>query len=182
MWTFPEGTVFVKTFSLNTDLSNPAVVHRLETRLLVRDINGQVYGVTYKWRPDNSDADLLTNSLTENIVITNGTKTIMQTWYYPSPADCLACHTTVANYVLGLNTRQLNATQNYPATGVVDNELRTLNRLGLLNPAIDEGTISNYEKLSALTNIAASLEEPLAFVSGCELRPMPSARRHGNHV
>ena len=72
-WTFPAGTVFVKTFSLVTNLNFPNnTTIRLETRLLVRDINGQVYGVTYKWRADNSDADLLTNSVTENITITNG--------------------------------------------------------------------------------------------------------------
>jgi hypothetical protein len=159
-WTFPAGTVFVKTFSLNTDLRNPAVVQRLETRLLVRDINGQVYGVTYKWRADDSEADLLTNSLTQNVIITNALGvTNGQTWYYPSPADCLTCHTAVANYVLGVNTRQLNASQLYPGTGVTDNELRTLNRLGLLNPAINEGAISNYEALSALTNLGASLQQ-----------------------
>ena len=103
-----------------------------------------------------------TNSLTENVVITNATGgTNVQTWYYPSPADCLTCHTGVNNdYVLGVNIRrQLNASQLYPSTGVTDNELRTLNRLGLLNPAIDEGTISNYAQLSALTNLSASLQE-----------------------
>jgi hypothetical protein len=159
IWTFPAGTVFVKTFSLNTDLRNPAVIQRLETRLLVRDINDQVYGVTYKWRPDNSDADLLTNSLTQSIVITNVSGSNAQTWYYPSPADCLTCHTPVANYVLGVNTRQLNNSQTYPSTGVTDNEIRTLNRLGLLNPAINEAGISNYDQLSALTNLNSSLQQ-----------------------
>jgi hypothetical protein len=157
-WTFPAGTVFVKTFELQTNESDPNSLRRLETRLLVRDINGAVYGVTYKWRPDYSDADLLTTSSNENIAITTPSGVVTQTWYYPSPADCLTCHTPVANYVLGVNTRQLNATLTYPSTGVTDNELRTLNRLGLFNPAFDESAVTNFEMLSASTNLTASLE------------------------
>jgi len=158
-WTFPAGTVFVKTFELNTDTSNSNILRRLETRLLVRDINGAVYGVTYKWRPDNSDADLLSSSLYENVAITNASGVSTQSWYYPSPADCLSCHTPVANYVLGLSTRQLNGNHSYPATGVTDNQLRTLNRLGFFNPAFDESAITNFEKLSALGNTGAPLQD-----------------------
>jgi len=153
-WSFPAGTVFVKTFELQTNQSDPASLRRLETRLLVRDTNGAVYGVTYKWRPDNSEADLLTTSSNENIAITTPSGIVTQTWYYPSPADCLTCHTRAANYVLGLSTRQLDGNITYPG-GINDNQLRTLNRLGLFYPAIDEGSISNYEQLSALTNQTA---------------------------
>jgi mono/diheme cytochrome c family protein len=159
-WTFPAGTVFVKNFDLAVNTTNPGVpLYRLETRLLVRNINGGVYGVTYKWRPDNSDADLLTTSSNQVILVTNASGVTNQTWYYPSPVDCLTCHTPVANYVLGVNTRQLNNTMSYPASGTADNQLRTLNRLGLFYPAINESGITNFAQLASLTNLSASLEQ-----------------------
>jgi uncharacterized repeat protein (TIGR03806 family) len=158
-WTFPVGTVFVKHFELATNVIVPSQTRRLETRLLVRDTNGTAYGVTYKWRPDNSDADLLTNSLSENIVVTTPTGTKTQVWYFPSSSDCLACHTAAAGFVLGLNTRQLNRSLIYSATSQTDNELRTMNQLGLFNPALnDESMISNYPALSPLSDPTASLE------------------------
>jgi PA14 domain/Concanavalin A-like lectin/glucanases superfamily/Chitobiase/beta-hexosaminidase C-terminal domain/Immunoglobulin I-set domain len=157
-WTFPAGTVFVKNFDLVVDQTNPNTpLRRLETRLLVRDTNGAVYGVTYKWRPDNSEADLLTGSLTEAVLVTNATGVVTQNWYYPSPADCLTCHTPQPNYVLGVNSRQLNGTNTYLSTGVTDNQLRTLNRLGLLYPAFNEANITNFEQLSSVTNVNVPL-------------------------
>jgi uncharacterized repeat protein (TIGR03806 family) len=157
-WSFPAGTVFVKTFELQTNTSDPTSLLRLETRLLVLDTNGAVYGVTYKWRSDYSDADLLSSSQTEAIPIQTPGGVYTNLWYYPSPSDCLQCHTAVANYVLGANARQLNRTLTY-SNGVTDNELRALNRAGLFNPAIDEATITNIEALSALTNLSASYQQ-----------------------
>jgi len=159
-WIFPVGTVFVKNLDLPVDERNPAVPpRRLETQILVRDANGAVYGLTYKWRPDNRDADLQTTGSTEDILVTNATGVRTQTWTYSSPADCLTCHTPVANYVLGVNTRQLNGNVTYPATGVTDNQIRTLNRLGLFSPAINEAAIANYAKLTPLADTKAPLSE-----------------------
>ena len=159
-WSFPNGTVFIKHFELNTDQNNPAVRRRLETRLLVFNQDGSVYGATYKWRPDNSDADLLTGSLSENIFITNSSGVSTQRWYYPSPSDCLVCHNPQAGYALGVNTRQLNGNFTYPLSGVSDNQLRTLNQLGLFSPQItDETAIANYSSLSPLTSTNATLED-----------------------
>src|ERR1700728_4289533 len=108
-WVFPKGTVFVKTFELPTDAANPGVRRRLETRLLVCDSAGGVYGVVYKWRADDSDADLLDTNRTEAVAIkTAAGESRSQTWYYPSRPDCLACHNSHTSGVLGLKARQLN--------------------------------------------------------------------------
>jgi uncharacterized repeat protein (TIGR03806 family) len=158
-WKFPAGTVFVKNFDLVVDETNPNIPRRrLETQILVRDGNGGVYGVTYKWRADNSDADLLAAGLSETIAITNASGVRMQAWNYSSPADCLTCHTPVAGLILGVNTRQLNGNFTYP-TGIADNQIRTWNRLGLFSPAMDEANIAALAKLSAPTDSSASLEQ-----------------------
>ncbi len=158
-WRFPAGTVFVKTFSLPTDERHPEVTRRLETRLLVRDSAGGVYGVVYKWRADGSDADLLTSSLTEQIPIRTASGGIrMQTWYYPSRKDCLSCHTGRAGGVLGVKTRQMNRDFAYPS-GVTDNELRAWNHIGLFTPRFSDSALSGFPKLAALDDTTRSLAE-----------------------
>jgi uncharacterized repeat protein (TIGR03806 family) len=158
-WSFPAGTVFVKTFELHTDESHPELTRRLETRLLVRDDQGGVYGVTYKWRADNSDADLLLDSQIEKITVRGPDGTAReQTWYYPSRENCLTCHNTHTTGVLGVKPRQLNRTLIYPS-GVSDNELRTLNHLHLLSPSLPDSQLQSVPTLAAMTDTSRSIED-----------------------
>jgi len=146
-WKFPAGTVFVKHFELPVDETRPELKRRLETRLLVCDAAGGVYGVTYKWHPDNRDAELLTSNLFEPIEIKTATGTRTQVWYYPSRQDCLTCHTPLAGGVLGVKTRQLNREFLYPG-GVTDNELRAWNHAGLFAPELSEPDLAACPSLA----------------------------------
>jgi uncharacterized repeat protein (TIGR03806 family) len=157
-WRFPAGTVFVKDFDL-PDAANPAAKRRLETRILVCDSRGGVYGVVYKWRPDGSDADLLGASATENIQFKSAAGEVhQQTWYYPSRQDCLTCHTAKAGGVLGVKTRQLNRSFTYPS-GVADNELRTWNHLGLFAPAFKAEQLRTFAALAAADDSTRSIAD-----------------------
>jgi uncharacterized repeat protein (TIGR03806 family) len=158
-WSFPAGTVFVKTFELPTDAANPGTKRRLETRLLVRDSAGGVYGALYKWRADGSDADLLTAAQMQDIPVksVNG-EVHRQTWYFPSSQDCLTCHTAASGGVLGVNTRQLNRPFTYPS-GVTDNELRSWNHIGLFAPEIKEVDLAGFSTLAASNDLSRTLQE-----------------------
>jgi uncharacterized repeat protein (TIGR03806 family) len=157
-WVFPKGTVFVKHFELATDDTHPEIKRRLETRLLVCDAEGGVYGVTYKWRANNQDADLLETNLTENISIRTATGTRTQAWYYPNRKDCLTCHTANAGYVLGVKTRQLNRDLTYPSS-VRDNELRVWNHLGLFQTNLEDACLEALPKLARPDDPTRSLED-----------------------
>jgi len=156
-WTFPAGSVFVKHFEMPVDEMDPQILRRLETRILVRDTYGYVYGASYKWRADNSDADLVNSGFTEAITITNTTGTRTQTWFYPGKQDCLTCHTPVSGGVLGVNTRQLNGKFKYP-DGHTDNQLRALGRMGVFDSGFDERKIFRAPKLVNITNTTAAPE------------------------
>ncbi len=153
-WTFPAGAVFVKHFELPVDDTHPQMLRRLETRILVRDTNGYVYGATYKWRADNSDADLVATGLTEPVEIKTAAGTRTQNWFYPGRQDCLTCHTVASGGVLGLNTRQLNGDFKYP-NGVTGNQLHTLGHLGIFAAAFDDRKIFRCPRLVNVTNAAA---------------------------
>lgn len=159
-WAFPVGTVAMKHFELPLDETDPGRRVRLETRFLVMGDNGRVYGLTYRWRADQSDADLLTVAETASYTIdTADGGQRQQSWLFPSRADCLQCHTEGAAGFLGLRTHQQNRDFEYPSTGRTDNQLRTMNGLGMFAPALNEADIASYPAGVQLDDITASLED-----------------------
>lgn len=114
---FPPGTVLTKSFSL--------AGKRIETRLFFRYADGGWAGFTYAWNAQGTDADLVTASTDIN---PGG-----QRWTLPSPAQCLACHTSAAGFSLGLEAAQLDSTFQYP-NGRAANQLATLMHVGMVAP------------------------------------------------
>jgi uncharacterized repeat protein (TIGR03806 family) len=158
-WRFPAGTVFVKHFAIALDEREPARERRLETRLLVRSADGGVYGVTYRWRADGSDAELLAGAEDEELTVRGadgGVRT--QRWHYPSREECLRCHTPNAGHVLGVSTRQLNRVALYPS-GVRDQQLRTWSHLGMFAAPPDPRTLAALPRLVALDDARAGNEQ-----------------------
>jgi uncharacterized repeat protein (TIGR03806 family) len=95
---FPLGSVLLKTFA------EPGG-QPIETRLLVRQARGW-QGLTYRWRADGSDADLLTGAETGEYTVGGAPLT----WNFPSRAQCDFCHTQAAGGSLGPTHAQWDRT------------------------------------------------------------------------
>jgi uncharacterized repeat protein (TIGR03806 family) len=157
-WTFPAGTVFVKHFEIPIDDANPPGRRRLETRLLVVDAGGGVCGYSYRWKPDETDAELLDRPLVESIRVRSSSGPKVQTWAYPGPGDCRQCHSPASGGVLGVNARQLHRETRYPG-GAIDDQVRTWATIGLLEPTPTEFDIRRLPRLASPEDRSRSLEE-----------------------
>jgi len=180
-WDLPIGTVLVKDFTLGG--------RRIETRLMVRHDDGDWAGYTYAWNDTQTDAALLDGSLTRTFP--GGS------WYYPSRAQCMECHTRAAGRSLGLETAQLNGAITYPATGRRANQLDTLEAIGaftaplpatrprLVDPSGTDGTLDDRARAYLHTNCAQChrpggpgrgtmdlrASTPLAMTNTCDAAP-----------
>ncbi len=158
-WVFPQGTVAVKHFELPVNTNDPTQIKRLETRLIVVQADGNIYGVTYRWRADNSDAELLMTGATEDISITAADgSTWTQTWAYPSPTECIDCHNAESAKILGVNTRQLNKNFTYPNLGT-HNQLVHWNNLNLFSPAFSSNQVQSFDQMVDISDTSATLEQ-----------------------
>jgi uncharacterized repeat protein (TIGR03806 family) len=112
-WNFPEGTVLVKTFSLDVagEMPGSSRPTRIETRLLTKQ-QGQWYGYSYLWNDAQSDADLIGAEGADRAYEVRDSRAPggrrKQTWHYPSRVECMVCHSRAANFVLGPSLLQMN--------------------------------------------------------------------------
>ncbi|MBX9788222.1 MAG: PQQ-dependent sugar dehydrogenase [Pirellulales bacterium] len=134
-WNFPDGTALVQTLSIALPTSGhgaaatDATARRIETRVLLRQ-QGEWAGYSYRWNEAQSDA-LLVPRAGADATLPSSDPSQPRAWRFPSRAECLACHSRAANFVLGLTEAQLNRDHAYPAS--TDNQLRALEHIGLFS-------------------------------------------------
>jgi len=150
-WEFPPGSVFVKHFDLPVTNQLQVTRRKLETRVLVVDQNAAVYGFTYKWRPDQSDADLVLTAQNESLPMPAGNG---HQWSFPSPSDCRTCHNPTAGWTLGLNTRQLNLDLPDGSNQILEWESDLLGSFSQ-----DRGKVEDWKRLTPIDDAAASLTD-----------------------
>lgn len=159
-WLMPSGTVFVKHFEMALNERQPALRRRLETRLLIAARDGTYYGVTYKWRADSSDADLLLSGELETLSITDENGVVReQPYFYPGPGDCGTCHNPSAGYVLGMRTRQLNRELTYRPGFPAVNQLVAWSGWGLLDRDFDNTAALLSPRLADPMDESAELQD-----------------------
>ncbi len=129
-WSPPNGSVLIQTLSLDlVDGAGKSERKRVETRLLTRQ-QGEWTGYSYRWNPEQTDAELLPAAgaaVEFEVADASGSRT--QGWKFPSRAECLVCHSRAAGFNLSFNPLQLDRNRDYG--GVVDNQLRTLEHIGV---------------------------------------------------
>ena len=128
-WKYPDSTVFLKNFAIDTIIGDTTSRVLWETRVLINKKESVVssegktrmderwYGLSYKWNPDQKDARLvLKNGMDDSIRVHNGVGQpgYMKKWHFPSRRECNQCHraefsdTIHGRSVLGFFTAQLN--------------------------------------------------------------------------
>jgi uncharacterized repeat protein (TIGR03806 family) len=130
-WDFPNETVLIKSFALETTPGDPGSRRWIETRFFTKQDN-EWAGYSYRWNDDQTDAELVSAAgLDENYTVAGKT----QTWHFPSRVECMVCHSRAANFVLGLSTAQMNKDHDYG--GTLEHQFRVLEQLDLLKKPAD---------------------------------------------
>lgn len=127
-WDYPDSTVFVKDFDIDTIPGDTTSRIHWETRLLVNSkevydqnkgtVIDQWYGFTYKWDADQKEARLVGPGAQDDSIRIwpqgRGKPSKMKKWVFPARSQCENCHSTSQSdsvhgrSILGFFTAQLN--------------------------------------------------------------------------
>ncbi|RMG11418.1 MAG: hypothetical protein D6729_17970 [Deltaproteobacteria bacterium] len=133
-WTFPEGTILVKTFAYYHDARDPSLGYDLiETRLLVKS-EDRWRAWTYVWDEDDRDARYFAagKSVPVQWIDSEGRERSLE-YRVPNVLQCKTCHQNQDVLLpLGPRTRQLNRPHRYGAEE--ENQIDRLADLGWLEP------------------------------------------------
>jgi uncharacterized repeat protein (TIGR03806 family) len=132
-WSYPVGTIFIKTFAYLKDVRTPSLGQRLlETRLLVHEAGGWVPH-TYEWDAGQTQATLTVAGDTIDATWIDASGAMQQNAYgVPNTNVCLECHGKVGlTGSLGGRTRQWNRDNDYGSGP--ENQIDHLAKLGLFD-------------------------------------------------
>lgn len=187
-YVFPDKSVMIKNFLIDTIEGNPASRIYLETRFLVFRKGVEVYedkwvGISYAWRRDQSDADLVSpqNGYASVQGVRSGGVLKGKRWMFPARSACFACHQNRGT--LGFITPQLNRPSKADAT---INQLQALFTKGLLSMNPVQGK-PNALKWAALDDGTATLEARArsyfaANCSHCHGNKRPETGEFGGNI
>ncbi len=137
---YEDGAVLLQTLSIERETGRPESRQRIESRILTQQ-GGQWYGYSYRWNSAQTDATLVEAKGDQQTIKTHGpgSKAVReQVWRFPSRAECLACHSRAANFILGISDPQLNRTNDYH--GIADNQLRAFKHIGVNTGSLPKPT------------------------------------------
>jgi uncharacterized repeat protein (TIGR03806 family) len=132
VFSFPVGTVLIKTFAFAADMRRPTEnVHLLETRLLIRRAEGWV-ALPYVWNDEQTEAQLsLIGAVVPVNFIDETGDAIALDWDVPNRNQCKGCHDRSGEITpIGPSARSLLLDYAY-GTGL-ENQIAHWNRTGIL--------------------------------------------------
>ena len=145
-FSFPVGTIIVKTFSFPHDMRDPSKgEHIVETRLLIHKPEGWI-GLPYVWKPDMSDAELKIAGKQVDVkwIHTDGSERSNR-YIVPNTNQCMSCHENAKTLQpIGPKARHLNKSYQY-AEG-------------------EENQLTHWAKIGYLTGVPAPESAPKAAV------------------
>jgi mono/diheme cytochrome c family protein len=163
-WKFPDDSVIVKSFQLETKPGDAASRKWIETRIMVKR-QGEWTGYTYEWNDAQTEGTLVdANGKDKPFALaasTDGSQPERtQTWRYPSRAECMVCHSRAANYVLGLCTVQQNRERDYSFGRA--SQLEVYERAGLIKfDAAEQAKDALRERLTRMGTVHEKLDDAL---------------------